>query len=1236
MARTSSTQKRSAPRIYVSLVGMIAAFVLLVMGIPAAYASPAVVTLETIAVASTVESGSRISFRVNYSCSSLAAVCEAPTVHAPAPVGTAPGGQEIQVEPGSGQVVRSAHVESVTGTDAMVIQFANLEAGSSGQITVSWAVKNIVTPPGTTFQQTVSLTPELSNPKVSAPVTVTAVSQFEANLIMLSPSSPQQVVTGREITYAVYDCNPGLTSLNGLGYEDLTMTMTLPFGIEIVEAADATVTIGDAASGTTLTWSVSDPSVNDCETPNRTYPVRVIYPKSFNLEVPSGGSAPRDNPVEVTLTAHATGVGGGALTDSDSLNHVFAGHALSSGTSNDYLFWAYGSYWSMPHFYGITSTNGVTPYGFYTSQWWVSEPPGEVATEGTYQVQSAVSRVPCIVNGTIQTREPSSFDPIGSGEIGTLAPQPNPCMTPAHEVTRLDFANIVAPWVWGVQVQTTDGTTSRVHEWTPDERPTEAFYLEMYTNGENADSAVRADPYGMDSAAPAAGTGGFVSEQITDIDPEPLFDRAPLTDWTMTNPVVETMNIPENERVTDVRVVYRDVPYYTRAYVVIWGVSSPELISLANGEAASMTTQVRNYSNRSVYTEIGNPRPGQTFSANVSNIVFNLQAEYSDPQIAGKGLFAVDDPNQSNLGAANGLAPGDSVTWQFGITNGPNGATGGCQTGVPNSCNGLQPEAVVVLPPGLEYEEGSVTWSNLESMDGVEPELVIGSVSAGYPEERVTLSWKWPGGQRIPNPADDPMIAEGIVPTVVFKTRVSLYAQEGHNDGINAISVSLFDAGRVVEAEDGRDASQVDGHDLNQNGNTRERIAQATADWTVASSSGVQMRPLAQGDLDTNWGQRGQIGLTWDSEGGTGMYRFEARNINTSAVRNIVVYSTVPHIGDTAISEALSDESRGTQWNPIFAGLDEAAELRSGTQVFYSTSANSCRPELFPNGQGSCDDDWSLAAPNDLSTVRALKWVETEDYQPTTETNPPLQFGYRVTAPAVGSQEELVAHMGTVANANVAWRGARVTGSNPDDFVTLEPAEARAVPLVLTAGKIAGVIWNDTNLDGVRDAGEPGVGGVHATLRAANGTAITDPSGEVVTAVTDASGEYALFAPIGTYRVGFTDIPAGARWTEPVRSLADASGSHVDPSTGQTADIMLTGEVPHQIHVNGGLAGLPLLPSDPATGAPGAGGTHLAQTGGSMAMHLGVYAALGVLVGCAVLRARSRSRVRGRGTALTW
>src|SRR5262249_26034395 len=93
-------------------------------------------------------------------------------------------------------------------------------------------------------------------------------------------------------------------------------------------------------------------------------------------------------------------------------------------------------------------------------------------------------------------------------------------------------------------------------------------------------------------------------------------------------------------------------------------------------------------------------------------------------------------------------------------------------------------------------------------------------------------------------------------------------------------------------------------------------------------------------------------------------------------------------------------------------------------------------------------------------------------------------------------------------------------------------------------GKIGDFVWDDTNNNGVQDAGEPGIAGVTVTLTGPGGTRTT---------TTDANGKY-LFTDLtaGAYTV---TVPTPAGYA-PATSTAPGSTTAND-SNGRPASVTL-------------------------------------------------------------------------------
>lgn len=116
------------------------------------------------------------------------------------------------------------------------------------------------------------------------------------------------------------------------------------------------------------------------------------------------------------------------------------------------------------------------------------------------------------------------------------------------------------------------------------------------------------------------------------------------------------------------------------------------------------------------------------------------------------------------------------------------------------------------------------------------------------------------------------------------------------------------------------------------------------------------------------------------------------------------------------------------------------------------------------------------------------------------------------------------------------------------------------ITLVFVAALLAGCVgagnfvWLDENVNGVQDAGEPGVEGVAVTLYSEDGT-------PVGSATTDASGSYQIVqqgASSGNFYLGFA-LPAGYEFALQDQGSDDTLDSDVDPASGETAVLALSG-----------------------------------------------------------------------------
>ncbi|MFM8387797.1 MAG: SdrD B-like domain-containing protein, partial [Actinomycetota bacterium] len=178
---------------------------------------------------------------------------------------------------------------------------------------------------------------------------------------------------------------------------------------------------------------------------------------------------------------------------------------------------------------------------------------------------------------------------------------------------------------------------------------------------------------------------------------------------------------------------------------------------------------------------------------------------------------------------------------------------------------------------------------------------------------------------------------------------------------------------------------------------------------------------------------------------------------------------------------------------------------------------------------------------------------------------PPGSYKVTVTSPAgysattAGAGTTLTdSSTGNATSANLVTGGANDTTL---DF-------GFVLPLV----SVGNLVWKDTNGDGIKDSGEPGISGVTVTITKADGTPVVDAAGRTVTTtVTDADGEY-LFEnlPVGQYIVSVA-TPATLTPT-----IAGAGTTSTDSSTGSATSTVLTTNGASDLTLDFGFVDLPV------------------------------------------------------------
>lgn len=126
--------------------------------------------------------------------------------------------------------------------------------------------------------------------------------------------------------------------------------------------------------------------------------------------------------------------------------------------------------------------------------------------------------------------------------------------------------------------------------------------------------------------------------------------------------------------------------------------------------------------------------------------------------------------------------------------------------------------------------------------------------------------------------------------------------------------------------------------------------------------------------------------------------------------------------------------------------------------------------------------------------------------------------------------------------------------------------------------RLGDFVWYDLNKNGVQDAGEAGVPGVTATLY----NATTNVA--IKSVITDALGKY-LFTDlsIGSYIVGFTNIPAGYNFSAIDQGGDDTKDSDVNPDNNRTGVYTIVADGTSNLTVDAGIITVPNVTDGKAT-----------------------------------------------------
>jgi uncharacterized repeat protein (TIGR01451 family) len=274
---------------------------------------------------------------------------------------------------------------------------------------------------------------------------------------------------------------------------------------------------------------------------------------------------------------------------------------------------------------------------------------------------------------------------------------------------------------------------------------------------------------------------------------------------------------------------------------------------------------------------------------------------------------------------------------------------------------------------------------------------------------------------------------------------------------------------------------------------------------------------------------------------------------------------------DTADSDASAASSMTTAAFALASGDDDrthdlglyqAASI--GNFVWYDQNANGIQDVGEPGIAGVTVQLLdSSGAPVDTDPV-------TAGVQSTTTTNASGLYSFTGLTPgAYKLQFSMPAGYDLVSPPSAAGSNAandsdidRATRQTPVTNLVSGESDPTWDAGFYHSAKLGNYVWEDTNGNGVQNAGEPGVSGVLVTLLDGSGNPIdSDPltaGTQPITATTDASGLY-LFSGLepGQYRVQFA-LPSGYSFTyndivnSEIAGANDTNDSDADRVTGRT------------------------------------------------------------------------------------
>jgi len=373
--------------------------------------------------------------------------------------------------------------------------------------------------------------------------------------------------------------------------------------------------------------------------------------------------------------------------------------------------------------------------------------------------------------------------------------------------------------------------------------------------------------------------------------------------------------------------------------------------------------------------------------------------------------------------------------------------------------NYINPVAVDVLPDSLE----NITYTGYAKSSG----SVVMSAPVISPISGNRWVFNFTG---VLTPGD--YVDIFYTATIKDLTTVGLYD--------NDLYISTLDNATVYQ---NKEADQLtDTTDWDSDGVLTDRFVKNSINFFVNFSGSLTSQKLMKGSQDTDWVTAGST-----LPGGIANYQITIKNSGSNGpISNIVAIDQLPAIGDKTV---LGGALRFSEWRPYLVnqitykifdidGTTEIFPAGAVIHVYYSTSSVVSTAELSNPISGVPDASWSLTPPSDITTVRAVKFIFSGFGL---EKNQKIVVEWPMRAP-YDAPANLNAYNSFAYGATYLSYVNNLQVDTP--FLPAEPNKVNFIVHDPTghAFNIGNFVWEDSNKNGIQDAGEHGINGVLVNL----------------------------------------------------------------------------------------------------------------------------------------------------------